>query len=76
MLKSRGPTTTFNGGPDNCPAKRPRPSTEHADITQVPFNGGPDNCPAKHRRFVAGSAAVTSANAFNGGPDNCPAKRD
>ena len=39
----------FNGGPDNCPAKR----ASRCPRTRRPpdFNGGPDNCPAKLRRL-------------------------
>ena len=68
--RRRGVAVAFNGGPGNCPAKRPistpgrnwRPS----------FNGGPGNCPAKPH--PAGSAAPPPLS-FNGGPGNCPAKR-
>ncbi len=43
----------FNGGPDNCPARRrsPRPFPARSPS----FNGGPDNCPARpvgSRRLV------------------------
>ena len=38
-------TTSFNGGPDNCPAKRRCAPT--ACRGRGSFNGGPDNCPAK-----------------------------
>ena len=61
----------FNGGPDNCPARRRR--YQASERGPYGFNGGPDNCPARqsgvyrhpvrHRRF-------------NGGPDNCPARPD
>ena len=39
---------TFNGGPDNCPAK-PVVALEIEEAVQRmdSFNGGPDNCPAK-----------------------------
>ena len=38
-------TVTFNGGPDNCPA---RPGwTPHWRCGRRAFNGGPDNCPAR-----------------------------
>ena len=37
--------STFNGGPDNCPA---RPEREPCrPRCRCPFNGGPDNCPAR-----------------------------
>ena len=36
----------FNGGPDNCPAKR-RSSCTRRRVCRTCFNGGPDNCPAK-----------------------------
>ena len=40
---------SFNGGPDNCPA---RPATGGQSMRGVltPFNGGPDNCPARPTR--------------------------
>ena len=60
---------TFNGGPDNCPA-RPCECRQHPQ--RLPsFNGGPDNCPARRRtpRLVP-----SRTHPFNGGPDNCPAR--
>ena len=36
---------TFNGGPDNCPARRGHPTPRGE--RPLPFNGGPDNCPAR-----------------------------
>ncbi len=39
-------TTSFNGGPDNCPARRSPPSSSPPVLRR--FNGGPDNCPARH----------------------------
>ncbi len=37
-------SSTFNGGPDNCPAGAATPAP-HAP-GHAAFNGGPDNCPA------------------------------
>ena len=38
----------FNGGPDNCPARR-RMCSPGRSVRRT-FNGGPDNCPARHDR--------------------------
>ena len=64
-------TEPFNGGPGNCPAKRPSEATPCGAIP--PFNGGPGNCPAKPE---SSHPPAQRAPAFNGGPGNCPAKRD
>ena len=47
---------TFNGGPDNCPARLWfGPSSGTGQTVQITFNGGPDNCPARppnpHRTY-------------------------
>ena len=39
------PVRSFNGGPDNCPAKHTRRRIRACPLSA--FNGGPDNCPAK-----------------------------
>ena len=36
----------FNGGPDNCPARRPHAASLDPRHRRR-FNGGPDNCPAR-----------------------------
>ena len=59
----------FNGGPDNRPARRRRPTRQTR--RHVPFNGGPDNRPAR-RATLCGRRQTASA--FNGGPDNRPAR--
>ena len=61
----------FNGGPDNCPAKRSGRWPARSRASR--FNGGPDNCPAKRSPRPP---PPPSAWSFNGGPDNCPAKLD
>ena len=62
--------TTFNGGPDNCPAIPDLlGGGSQAGIWR--FNGGPDNCPAI--RMIPGRAVQRGSPSFNGGPDNCPA---
>ena len=44
--------TSFNGGPDNCPAIRRAPHNPNsASASLTPFNGGPDNCPAIQSRI-------------------------
>ena len=48
------PTTRFNGGPSNCPAKRAR-TLSHS------FNGGPSNCPAKLGPIVSRCRPSASA---------------
>ena len=59
----------FNGGPDNCPARRL--GNIHLALRLASFNGGPDNCPARQRaRF----RTLPKLTCFNGGPDNCPAR--
>ena len=62
---------SFNGGPDNCPA---RPGRVTLVARQLPcaFNGGPDNCPARPRATPQELHLVLRT--FNGGPDNCPAR--
>ena len=63
--------TTFNGGPDNRPARRGEPVCVAGD--QPAFNGGPDNRPARpYCRLVPSR----ESNPFNGGPDNRPARHD
>ena len=62
-------SSCFNGGPDNCPAKRM--TTTGPARRRGCFNGGPDNCPAK-RPIRRGPGSRRGC--FNGGPDNCPAK--
>ena len=71
-------TTSFNGGPDNCPA-RPADTVEyvrHSII--VAFNGGPDNCPARPTMVMTSPSGQLCRDGvltpFNGGPDNCPAR--
>ena len=45
------PDTTFNGGPDNCPARHlPDGDCRGRACT---FNGGPDNCPARPLRDLS-----------------------
>ena len=72
-LTRYAPSRSFNGGPDNCPARPDWP--KHHDAKHgLSFNGGPDNCPA--RLMVLGARIIeVSAKAFNGGPDNCPARQ-
>ena len=43
-----GGSACFNGGPDNCPARRD--SVDNHPAWLWSFNGGPDNCPARHNR--------------------------
>ena len=70
----RGRTTgrhrPFNGGPDNCPAKR-QPSRACAAADRRPSMEGRTIARPNSKRQRALSAPA----AFNGGPDNCPAKR-
>ena len=42
----RSSVSTFNGGPDKCPAKR-LSLWHRGECRRGAFNGGPDNCPAK-----------------------------
>ena len=49
-LRSMRQTASFNGGPDNCPARLP--AFRNRSLYKPPFNGGPDNCPARRRRKV------------------------
>ena len=62
--------TSFNGGPDNCPARRAH-FDDPAPAGHIPSMEGrtiarPDRSPRPGRR--------PARQAFNGGPDNCPAR--
>ncbi len=61
---------SFNGGPDNCPARRNDGCGARGSCES--FNGGPDNCPA--RLHKPSDLGAQSDSGFNGGPDNCPAR--
>ena len=66
----REPSPPFNGGPDNCPARRD-PRTGQADQ---------DPCLQWRAGQLPGQTwpmcrcAKCGDDAFNGGPDNCPAR--
>ena len=69
VATTRRVPTCFNGGPDNCPARRGCRRT--LDTSRFGFNGGPDNCPARPQHP---SRRTPPPSSFNGGPDNCPAR--
>ena len=50
----------FNGGPDNCPARRRRVWLQPPSRSPR-FNGGPDNCPARRSRGSRRRPRPTSA---------------
>ena len=62
---------TFNGGPDNRPA-RPRDSTS-TDFSTSPLQWRAGQSSGQTRR--SNGAATGSTTSFNGGPDNRPARR-
>ncbi len=60
----------FNGGPDNCPARRRLGAHHHRHTVRASMEGRTIVRPG---RASAGLIAEM-ASRFNGGPDNCPAR--